>query len=163
MFQFAFNDLDSEMICPPLLMHHLVTKLQTALFQPGENVVQLGESVDYFYLIVKGQIAIIDNTGCFVLSELGPQSYFGEYQILKEVKSNFTFRTLNQDHQIHQSHENLHSDSPTNFTHWFYRISASDFKKLFLDFPEYKEQFEMRATLRRAHFVNIQTQLIQTF
>ena len=97
MFWFAFNDLDSEMNFPPLLMHRLVTKLQTALFQPGENVIQLGESVEYLYLIVKGQIAIIDNTGCFVLSELGPQSYFGEYQILREVKSNFTFMTLNQD------------------------------------------------------------------
>lgn len=31
-FEFAFNDLDSEMICPPLFMHKLVTKLQTSVF-----------------------------------------------------------------------------------------------------------------------------------
>ena len=58
----------------------------------GEYINEPGRSFDYLYLIYDGQIEMIDSTERFVIATLPAGSFFGDYNILLNVKNNFGYR-----------------------------------------------------------------------
>ena len=47
---------------------------------------------DFLYLIDEGAVNMIDNTQKFVIATLPEGSFFGDYNLLFNVKSNFEYR-----------------------------------------------------------------------
>ena len=53
---------------------------------------QPGRSFECLYLIYEGRVDVIDSTERFIITSLPSGSFFGDYNILFNVKNNFGFR-----------------------------------------------------------------------
>nr|WP_244918097.1 cyclic nucleotide-binding domain-containing protein [Nostoc linckia] len=64
-------------------------------FPPGEIVIRQGELADKFYILIEGEVEVIQelpNSKSKLLKTLGPNTYFGEIGLLQETKRTATVR-----------------------------------------------------------------------
>nr|WP_224312125.1 MULTISPECIES: cyclic nucleotide-binding domain-containing protein [Nostocaceae] len=64
-------------------------------FQPGEIVIHQGDLADKFYILMEGEVEVIQEDGDSepkLLKRLGPNSYFGEIGLLHETTRTATVR-----------------------------------------------------------------------
>jgi len=80
--------------CLPLLNHkqmlEVTHQLEHSIFQSGSNILQQGEHVDYFYMIVSGVVEVIlcgDEQKDLTIARLGPGQFFGEVELMRGGKS----------------------------------------------------------------------------
>jgi putative ABC transport system ATP-binding protein len=80
--------------CLPLLNHkqmlEVTHQLEHSIFQSGSNILQQGEHVDYFYMIVSGLVEVIlcgDEQKDLTIARLGPGQFFGEVELMRGGKS----------------------------------------------------------------------------
>jgi ABC-type lipoprotein export system ATPase subunit len=74
----------------PMLDHpellSVTHQAQRCILQPGETIIRQGEQVDYFYMVVGGQVEIMLTSPSgrqTSLAWLGPGQYFGEVELLR--------------------------------------------------------------------------------
>ena len=53
---------------------------------------QPGRSFECLYLVYEGRVDMIDSTERFVITTLRSGSFFGDYNVLFNVKNNFGYR-----------------------------------------------------------------------
>ena len=112
--------------------------------------------LDFFYLIDEGVVNIIDNTQRFVIAKLSRGSFFGDYNLLFNVKSNFEYRVgPKSELQKSESNTMFNDSNISTYRTQFFVISKQDFIHITDDFPEYTIFLRERAILRRAHFMKI--------
>ncbi|MBD2563049.1 MULTISPECIES: ATP-binding cassette domain-containing protein [Nostoc] len=73
----------------------LIPKLKMLTFQPGEIVIRQGEVADKFYILIEGEVEIIQEfsgSESKLLQTLGPNNYFGEIGLLHETTRKATVR-----------------------------------------------------------------------
>ena len=78
----------------PLLTHpqmlDITRKLERRVYQPSENIIRRDESVDYFFMIEKGEVDIVlqgnrrDDT---LLARMGAGDFFGEIELMRGGRS----------------------------------------------------------------------------
>lgn len=80
--------------CLPLLRHQqmldVTHQLERSTFQPGSNIIQQGQHVDYFFMIVSGVVEVIlcgKKRKDVTIARLGPGQFFGEVELLRGGKS----------------------------------------------------------------------------
>jgi ABC-type lipoprotein export system ATPase subunit len=80
--------------CLPLLRHpqmlDVTHQLERATFQPGSNIIQQGQHVDYFFMIVSGVVEVIlcgKKRKDVTIARLGPGQFFGEVELMRGGKS----------------------------------------------------------------------------
>ena len=67
-----------------------------------------GRSFECLYLIYDGRVDVIDSTERFIISTLPKGSFFGDYNILFNVKNNFGYRAGSRSEtSLNHSAENL--------------------------------------------------------
>ncbi|WP_414756242.1 ATP-binding cassette domain-containing protein [Anabaena sp. CCY 9910] len=73
----------------------LLPQLKMLTFQPGEIVIHQGDLADKFYILMEGEVEVIQEDGDSepkLLKRLGPNSYFGEIGLLHETTRTATVR-----------------------------------------------------------------------
>ena len=73
----------------------LIPRLKMLTFQPGEIVIRQGEVADKFYILIEGEVEIIQEfsgSESKLLNTLGPNNYFGEIGLLHETTRKATVR-----------------------------------------------------------------------
>ena len=70
--------------------------MRCQIFFPTAKVLEIGKEVFNMYFIYKGTITVNDKDEC-ELSMLPSGSFFGDYQILFELKSNYEFMSTVED------------------------------------------------------------------
>lgn len=80
--------------CLPLLRHQqmldVTHQLERSTFQPGSNIIQQGQHVDYFFMIVSGVVEVIlcgNKRKDVTIARLGPGQFFGEVELMRGGKS----------------------------------------------------------------------------
>jgi len=79
-------------------LFELIPQLKMLTFQPGETIIRQGELADKFYILVEGEVEVIQelpNSESKLLKTLGPNTYFGEIGLLQETKRTATVRATN--------------------------------------------------------------------
>jgi glucose-6-phosphate 1-dehydrogenase len=74
-----------------VLLASLIMALKPVVFQPGEVVLQKGETGSEMYLISRGEVEVIDDSGK-VMATLGEGNFFGEISLLTAAPRNATVR-----------------------------------------------------------------------
>ncbi|MDZ7955706.1 ATP-binding cassette domain-containing protein [Nostoc sp. DedQUE09] len=73
----------------------LIPRLKMLTFQPGEIVIRQGDVADRFYILIEGEVEIIQEfsgSESKLLNTLGPNNYFGEIGLLHETTRKATVR-----------------------------------------------------------------------
>jgi CRP-like cAMP-binding protein len=68
----------------PLLLNTAIMAIHPRVVAAGVEIVKKGESADEMYLICRGKVEIIDDTGT-VISTLGDGEFFGEIGLLMSI------------------------------------------------------------------------------
>ena len=89
--------------CLPLLRHQqmldVTHQLERSTFQPGSNIIQQGQHVDYFFMIVRGVVEVIlcgKKQKDVTIARLGPGQFFGEVELMRGGKSIASIRATSE-------------------------------------------------------------------
>lgn len=89
--------------CLPLLRHQqmldVTHQLERSTFQPGSNILQQGQHVDYFFMIVRGVVEVIlcgKKQKDVTIARLGPGQFFGEVELMRGGKSIASIRATSE-------------------------------------------------------------------
>ncbi|MFN6484965.1 MULTISPECIES: ATP-binding cassette domain-containing protein [unclassified Nostoc] len=77
----------------------LIPRLKMLTFQPGEIVIRQGDVADRFYILIEGEVEIIQEfsgSESKLLKTLGPNNCFGEIGLLQQNKRTATVRAANE-------------------------------------------------------------------
>ena len=91
-FSFFFDDYYLGVKADKIFVRKVLSKLNLRIHNQGDYVMQPGRSFECLYLIYEGRVDVIDSTERFVITSLPSGSFFGDYNILFNVKNNFGFR-----------------------------------------------------------------------
>jgi len=80
------------------------------IYTPGKTVISYRSNVKEMYFIRQGLVEVYNNENDEIEKDkvilyLPKHSYFGDYQILSNVKSNIVFKTLSPNPEEETSHE----------------------------------------------------------
>lgn len=96
-FERSFNHFFEE--CERGFTNELIISMYCRIYTPGKTVISFKSNVKEMYFIRQGLVEVFNNENDEVLKEkpilyLPKYSYFGDYQILYNLKSNIVFKTL---------------------------------------------------------------------
>jgi hypothetical protein len=96
-FERSFNHFFEE--CERGFTNELIIGMYCRIYTPGKTVISFKSNVKEMYFIRQGLVEIYNNENDEVTKEkpilyLPKYSYFGDYQILYNLKSNLVFKTL---------------------------------------------------------------------
>ena len=96
-FEKSFNHFFDE--CERGFTNELIINMFCRLYTPGRVVVSYKSNVKEVYFIRQGIVEVFNNENDELIKDLAvlylpTHSYFGDYQILKNLKSNITIKTL---------------------------------------------------------------------
>jgi signal-transduction protein with cAMP-binding, CBS, and nucleotidyltransferase domain len=96
-FEKSFNHFFDE--CERGFTNELIINMFCRLYTPGKTVISYKSNVKEMYFIRQGLVEVYNNENDEKVKEkpilyLPKFSYFGDYQILYNLKSNIVFRTL---------------------------------------------------------------------
>ena len=96
-FERSFNHFFEE--CERGFTNELIINMYCRIYTPGKTVISFKSNVKEMYFIRQGLVEVYNNENDEKTKEkpilyLPKFSYFGDYQILYNLKSNIVFRTL---------------------------------------------------------------------
>ena len=90
--------------CLPLLAHRQMLEATHQLerfdYQPGSTILQQGEHVDYFFMVVRGVVEVIlcsNKKNDTEIARLGPGQFFGEIELIQGGKSIACIRAASRE------------------------------------------------------------------
>jgi ABC-type lipoprotein export system ATPase subunit len=97
---------DGEFIDPtiatvlPSLEHHLMLEathtMEKRVYEPGQTIIRHDERVDYFYMVVDGQVQVMDGVGGeTAVAQLAVHQHFGEVELMNGQHALATIRAGN--------------------------------------------------------------------
>jgi hypothetical protein len=69
------------------------------IYEPGTTIVSHGQKYDEIFFVVQGSALLYDDAGARPFLQLPQHSFFGEYQILWDLRSNFWVKVGGTDYQ----------------------------------------------------------------
>ena len=96
-FERSFNHFFEE--CERGFTNEIIINMYCRIYTPGKTVIAYKSNVKEMYFIRQGLVEVYNNENDEIHKEkpilyLPKNSYFGDYQILKNLKSNIVFKTL---------------------------------------------------------------------
>lgn len=139
--------------CERGFTNELIINLYCRIYTPGKTVISYKSNVKEIYFIRQGLVEVFNNENDEKDKEtpilyLPKYSYFGDYQILYELKSNLVFKTVasSQDDKKNGTTEK----TPEVI---FMCIKQEDLLNLCALFPQTAENIKKRALERRHRFM----------
>jgi putative ABC transport system ATP-binding protein len=99
------NEVVSKSL-PQLRHRHMLefTRIvESRAYQPGETIISRDQSVDYFFMIRKGQVEVVlldEKNQEYVISNLGKGEFFGDVELLRGGKAIANVRAGNQPVEV---------------------------------------------------------------
>lgn len=125
------------------------------LFTHGKTVISYKSTVKDLYFIRQGIVEVFNNENDECIKDLAvlylpTYSYFGDYQILKSLKSNVTIKTLSLKKQFG---DKVDEQSVVPQENIFMCIEKTQFLELCDLFPQTKENLIRKSLERREKFI----------
>jgi hypothetical protein len=150
-FEKSFNHFFEE--CERGFTNELIISMYCRIYTPGKTVISYKSNVKEMYFIRQGLVEVFNNENDEIEKDkpilyLPKYSYFGDYQILYNLKSNLVFKTLahTPDNKAQQQPEQL----PDII---FMCISKDVLCELCDLFPQTAENIKRRSLERRHRFM----------
>ena len=157
-FEKSFNHFFDE--CERGFTNELIINMFCRLYTPGKTVISYKSNVKEMYFIRQGIVEVYNNDNDEIEKEkqilyLPKFSYFGDYQILKKLKSNIVIKTLQN---YPNPNEGGNKQSPNNKQESLPDIIFMCVNKDKLDnlcelFPQTADNIERKALERRKRFM----------
>ena len=80
--------------------NYLVVRMYCRIFEPDKIIVNFNKSVDEVYFIKQGQVRVFDKTGSNDFLILPQKSWFGDFQVILQLRSSFCFRAYEGDQNV---------------------------------------------------------------
>lgn len=132
-FYFFFNDIQEKVFADDVFIRKILSSMHCQIFFPSVKVVEIGKEVFSIYFIYKGTITV-NAEGEEELTCLPSGSFFGDYQILFDLKSNYEFMSTVEDET------------------WCMTVPKDEFIEICEEFPQFHAFLTQRALTRRNYF-----------
>lgn len=116
------------------------------IYEPGKTIISHGQKLNEMYFISKGSAVFYDQKGVTPFLQLPQFSFFGEYQLMFDLRSNFVVKVGGKEDFQKQTAK---QDKTT-----FLCVSQDIFERLFGLFPKSKIVVQKRALERRRVFMD---------
>ena len=67
------------------------------IFEPGKYLVNYGEKLSEIYFITQGSVVFYDQKGVTPFLQLPKYSFFGDYQILFDLRANYSIKVTGKE------------------------------------------------------------------
>ena len=150
-FERSFNHFFEE--CERGFTNELIISMYCRIYTPGKTVISYKSNVKEMYFIRQGLVEVYNNENDEIQKEkpilyLPKFSYFGDYQILYNLKSNIVFKTL-----PHSNEERKNGPADPMPDIIFMCISKNELQDLCDLFPQTAENIKRRSLERRLRFM----------
>lgn len=150
-FERSFNHFFEE--CERGFTNELIIAMYCRIYTPGKTVISYKSNVKEMYFIRQGLVEVYNNENDEKVKEkpilyLPKFSYFGDYQILYNLKSNIVFRTL-----AHSNEDKKNGTAEPMPDIIFMCISKTELQELCDLFPQTAENIKRRSLERRLRFM----------
>ena len=150
-FERSFNHFFEE--CERGFTNELIIAMYCRIYTPGKVVISYKSNVKEMYFIRQGLVEVFNNENDEIQKEkpilyLPKFSYFGDYQILSNLKSNIVFKTLSPNNDDDRS-----GNSEPMPDIIFMCISKNELLELCDLFPQTAENIKRRSLERRQRFM----------
>lgn len=116
------------------------------IYEPGKTIISHGQKLTEMYFISKGSAIFYDQKGVTPFIQLPQYSFFGEYQLMFDLRSTFVVKVGGKEDFLKQTAK---QDRTT-----FLCVSQEVFENLFDQFPKSKIVIQKRALERRRVFMD---------
>jgi hypothetical protein len=123
--------------------NQLIIHMYCRIYEPGKTIVQHGQKFSEMYFVTRGAAVLYDQKGVTPFLQLPQYSFFGEYQLMFDLRSNFVVKVGGKEDT-----ETVKQERTT-----FLCVSQDVFKRLFALFPKSKNVVQRRALERRSVFM----------
>lgn len=123
--------------------NQLIIHMYCRIYEPGKTIVQHGQKFSEMYFVTRGAAVLYDQKGVTPFLQLPQYSFFGEYQLMFDLRSNFVVKVGGKEDT-----ETVKQERTT-----FLCVSQDVFKRLFALFPKSKNVVQKRALERRSVFM----------
>ena len=150
-FERSFNHFFEE--CERGFTNEIIINMYCRIYTPGKTVIAYKSNVKEMYFIRQGLVEVYNNENDEIHKEkpilyLPKNSYFGDYQILYNLKSNIVFKTL--AHTPDEKKPTTNEPMPDII---FMCISKDALLELCDLFPQTAENIKRRSLERRYRFM----------
>jgi len=150
-FERSFNHFFEE--CERGFTNEIIINMYCRIYTPGKTVIAYKSNVKEMYFIRQGLVEVYNNENDEIHKEkpilyLPKNSYFGDYQILYNLKSNIVFKTL-----AHTPDEKKPATNEPMPDIIFMCISKDALLELCDLFPQTAENIKRRSLERRYRFM----------
>ena len=143
----------------------VLTSLEGQLYLPGDVILRRHQRVDNLIFFERGKCNLYgfhdrdDETVKMLIVRLSEGSWYGDFQILTEHASSFQLEAgspakYSNLRGILKDDELRKESKKSNFVHVF-TLKGTLLRELVDDFPEMIQFLQLRATMRRTHFLMI--------
>ena len=108
--------------------HQLIVSMYCRIYEPGKIIINSGQKFNEIFFISKGSAILYDAKGVTPFLQLPQYSFFGEYQILFDLRANFVIKVGGK--------ERMGDYTENQERTMFLCASRSKVKKLFELFPK---------------------------
>ena len=156
-FEKSFNHFFDE--CERGFTNELIINMFCRLYSPGKTVISYKSNVKEMYFIRQGIVEVYNNDNDEIVKEkpilyLPKFSYFGDYQILKKLKSNIVIKTLQNYPTPSESNKKSQSQPMENLPDIIFMCVNKDKLDNLCDlFPQTADNIERKALERRKRFM----------
>lgn len=132
--------------------NYLIVNMFCRLSSPGKTLIQYGQKFSELYFISKGSVVLYDQQGVTPFLQLPKHSYFGDYQILFDLRANFTVKVGGI---IEYDQEKNKMDRT-----FFLCVKEGTFNELCKEFPKSKYVIQKQSLERRKVFMEVQQKMM---
>lgn len=72
--------------------HQMIVNMYCRIYEPGKTIITYGQKFNEMYFITKGTVMIYDQKGVIPFLQLPLHSFFGEYQLMFDLRANFVVK-----------------------------------------------------------------------
>mmetsp|Transcript_6488 Transcript_6488/g.5792 ORF Transcript_6488/g.5792 Transcript_6488/m.5792 type:complete len:175 (-) Transcript_6488:303-827(-) len=143
---FFFNDEYFGKQLDPFFIRKVISQLDAQIRPANTEMVKAGDKMVNLFFLYKGSWTVVEKSRKYAFLTLPQQSFFGDYQVLLNLKSSYYLMT-----------------GETPQTSLVFSLDGQYFLDLCDEFPIAKKFMTFRALLRRNHFKNEEKRVLKMF
>lgn len=149
---FFFNDNINHNYADLIFIRKILSRLDCVLYLNNSKIVASSKQFHSIFFIWKGSVTIVCPSFKYQIAKLPEESFFGDYQIILNIRSEFNFIATSPG-------KNSNEGAQT----WCMTIDSQTFTEFLEQFPATQAFMTARAIQRRAYFRKVHLKLKRNF